>query len=86
MSPGQKKTLAKVSGRRPKERPVLLGVNERLPISPAQAGSTVSTPTDASGTATPSAALNGITTRFAGFFSSEKLTKLLKSLIPRFVG
>jgi hypothetical protein len=31
MSPGQKKTLAKVSGRRPKERPVLLGVNERLP-------------------------------------------------------
>ena len=31
MSPGQKKTLAKVSGRRPKERPVVLGVNERLP-------------------------------------------------------
>src|SRR6266446_10652505 len=28
---GTEKTLAKVSGRRPKERPVLLGVNERLP-------------------------------------------------------
>src|SRR6266446_7668923 len=28
---GTEKTLAKVSGRRTKERPVLLGVNERLP-------------------------------------------------------
>jgi hypothetical protein len=62
MSPGQKKTLAKVSGRRPKERPVLFGVNERLPISPARAGHPRMPPAQQY----RSAALKGIAARFAG--------------------